>query len=182
MTEQGVHEHLQHAIYEEVAAVAYAQTHLRPSRSEADVDVPKTAQTVVVGADGSTASAGAIAYAAAEAERRHARLVLVQVESPQELPPSAMHRLEQERGLAAVADAVRDAHPRLAEVTTELAAGPAGPVLVARAAQADLLVVGSHARGALARAVLGSTSGYCAAHASVPTVIVPRAPTRTTAR
>ena len=106
--------------------------------------------------------------------RRGGRLLLVRAEGLADLPVPAAEWDEQERGLAALAPSVRDAHPRLADVRSQLVAGPAGPVLVARAADADLLVVGSHGRGAVARVVLGSAAAYCAVHALVPTVVVPQ--------
>jgi nucleotide-binding universal stress UspA family protein len=177
------HEQLQHAIHEEVAAVVYAETHERrrgPAADEQDraqeqvvpePDVP----AVVVGVDRSPASDTAVAWAAAEAVRRGGRLVLVRAEGLADLPLPAAQWDEEERRLDALAASVRDAHPSLEDVASELLAGAAGPVLVVRAADADLLVVGSHGRGAVSRAVLGSTSAYCAVHATVPTVVVPRA-------
>jgi nucleotide-binding universal stress UspA family protein len=177
------HEQLQHAIHEEVAAVVYAETHERrrtPAVDEKDraqdqagpdvADVP----TVVVGVDRSPASDSAVAWAAAEAVRRGGRLVLVRAEGLGDLPLPAAQWDEEEQRLHALAASVRDAHPSLDDVTSELIAGAAGPVLVVRAAAADLLVVGSHGRGAVSRAVLGSASAYCAVHAPVPTVVVPR--------
>ncbi len=52
--------------------------------------------------------------------------------------------------------------------------GAAGDVLVDLSREASLLVVGSRGRGRIAGALLGSTSAYCAHHASVPVAIVPR--------
>ncbi len=54
-----------------------------------------------------------------------------------------------------------------------VARGHAGKVLVEEARSADLLVVGSRGRGAVAGVLLGSTSSYCASHASTPVLIVP---------
>ena len=189
MTSPWTHEQLQHAIHEEVAAVVYAETHGRSRRPAADEagaaqgephptasDLPAAPDvpTVVVGVDRSAASDAAVAWAAAEAVRRSGRLVLVRAEGLVDLPLPAAQWDEEERSLTALAASVRDAHQLLEDVTSELVVGAAGPVLVTRAADADLLVVGSHGRGAVSRAVLGSVSAHCAVHAPVPTVVVPR--------
>jgi nucleotide-binding universal stress UspA family protein len=52
--------------------------------------------------------------------------------------------------------------------------GPAGEGIVAAAAaeHADLIVVGSHCRGAIGRLVAGSVSDYVVHHASVPVLVV----------
>lgn len=49
----------------------------------------------------------------------------------------------------------------------------AGRALVARSAEAALLVVGTHEHVGLARLVSGSVSRYCLSHAKCTTVIVP---------
>jgi Universal stress protein family len=51
--------------------------------------------------------------------------------------------------------------------------GRSRPALVARSAEAALLVVGTHEHVGLARLVSGSVSRYCLSHAKCPTVIVP---------
>lgn len=179
MTGPWTHEQLQHAIYEEVAAVVYAETHEHPRAGRAPGEQPATRAeapvrpVVVVGVDRSEASDTAVAWAATEAVRRRGRLVLLRAEGLVDLPLPTEQWEQEERELAALATSVQQAHPRLDDVTSELVVGAPGPALVARAADADLLVVGSHGRGALKRAVLGSASAYCAVHAPVPTVIVP---------
>jgi nucleotide-binding universal stress UspA family protein len=187
MTGTWTQEHLQHVIHEEVAAVVYAETHERPAApavgpaqqeqapQEHGRPVPALPDVpiVLVGVDRSPASDTALAWAAAEAVRRGARLVLVRAEAGGELPVPRAEWDAQERDLSALAASVRTAHPRITDVTGELVVGPAGPVLAARAADADLLVVGSYGRGPIARAVLGSAAAYCAVHAVVPTVVVP---------
>jgi len=51
--------------------------------------------------------------------------------------------------------------------------GGAGPVLVAKAHGARMLVVGTHEHTGLRRAVSGSVSHYALAHADLPVVAVP---------
>lgn len=71
---------------------------------------------------------------------------------------------------------VDDAQPLLdgmPAIPAEIRRGHAGQALVDSALDASLLVVGSRGRGAIASAVLGSVSAYCASHSDVPVVIVP---------
>lgn len=49
----------------------------------------------------------------------------------------------------------------------------AGPALVQASADADLLVVGSRGRSALAETLLGSIGSYCVKHSKVPVVVIP---------
>ena len=58
------------------------------------------------------------------------------------------------------------------EVRPHVVEGAAGPVLVAAAEGADLLVVGCRGHGGLAGTRLGSVGRYCAHHASCPVVIM----------
>ena len=62
--------------------------------------------------------------------------------------------------------------PAPAVVRTIAAEGSTGEVLVDNARGADLLVVGTHRPGVLAR-VLGSVSTHCVHHAPCPIVLVP---------
>ncbi len=63
---------------------------------------------------------------------------------------------------------------RSLEVRQVVLEGHPAPVLVAAAAHAGLLVVGSHGHGAFAGMFLGSVSMHCVAQASCPVVVVPR--------
>ena len=71
---------------------------------------------------------------------------------------------------AAVADAL-GADPAI-EVDRRVVEGDAGEVLVAEAAKADLIVVGSHGRTGLKAALLGSVSRHVVDHATCPVVVV----------
>lgn len=55
-----------------------------------------------------------------------------------------------------------------------LARGHAGRALCSIPRPVDLIVVGARGRGAVAEALTGSTSSYCAAHSHVPVVVVPQ--------
>ena len=57
--------------------------------------------------------------------------------------------------------------------TLEVHEGGAGPVLVARAHGARMLVVGTHEHTGLRRVMSGSVSHYALSHADVPVVAVP---------
>ncbi len=68
--------------------------------------------------------------------------------------------------------------PGLVDLATVVDSAP-GPGLVEASRSADLLVVGSRGRSAVAEALLGSVASYCVKHAHVPVVVVPRlAPAR----
>jgi len=58
------------------------------------------------------------------------------------------------------------------EVRPRVVEGPAGPVLVAAAEGADLLVVGCRGHGGRAGTRLGSVGRHCAHHAPCPVVIM----------
>lgn len=120
---------------------------------------------VVVGVDGSSAAAAALAWAAGEARLRDAELVACTV-------------VDRSKSPGAVGPGVAKASRSLEEsaggypVTVRKRYGEAAAELVAAGAEADLLVVGSRSRGPLAGLVLGSVSHGCLAHASCPVVVV----------
>ncbi len=143
---------------------------------------------IVVGVDGSDASAAALRWAAEEARLRFTPLVALYAWSfipPQPIGDPGMLAvpsgdlaglLEAESGAAraalteAVADALGD-EPGL-EVEQKLVEGDAGDALVAESASAELVVVGSHTRSGLKAALLGSVSRHVASHAACPVVVV----------
>ncbi len=144
---------------------------------------------IVVGVDGSPGSRDALAFALVAAARRGAGVEVVST-YPLPLPwaggrpsvvpdPTALRtRLEATvRGIVEAAqqhpvvlDASADRRPA---VTWTVSEGPAGPVLLERSRDADLLVVGSRGRGALRSALLGSVALHCAAGAACPVLVVP---------
>jgi nucleotide-binding universal stress UspA family protein len=61
---------------------------------------------------------------------------------------------------------------RNVQVSAQVREGNAAQVLIAAAAGADLLVVGSRGHGGFTEALLGSVSQHCVHHAPCPVVIV----------
>ena len=134
---------------------------------------------VVVGVDGSKASADALRWAL-----RYARMAgsTVRVVTAWYFPatygwaPTPM-----------IAEVDLEADARVAQkqvleevvategpvtVQTEIIQGPPALVLLREAADADLLVVGSRGHGAFAGMLLGSVSEHCVHHATCPVVVV----------
>lgn len=132
---------------------------------------------VVVGIDGSDASAAALRAALAEAALREAPVVAVHVwhvpvgeyVSGFPPPPAEVAQLA-ERARRLLAAAVGDAP--VEGVLLERDA--VGPALVAEAGMrgAGLLVVGCRGLGAVRGLVLGSVSRYCTTHAACPVLVV----------
>jgi nucleotide-binding universal stress UspA family protein len=119
---------------------------------------------VLVGVDGSAASLKAARLGAEVAQRFGAHLVLAYVVPRMLLPPDAYgltaadveaeHRAHAEEVLRAARETL--GQPGV-EVATEVRSGAPAEALAEAAAQADLVVVGSHGKGAVARVLLGST-------------------------
>ncbi|MEV6327736.1 universal stress protein [Streptomyces sp. NPDC051909] len=133
-------------------------------------------RSIVVGLDGTEQAESAAAWAADEAVLRGAavRLVHVLVPSPDALVPFvAREPVESwaEDLLARTSAALRERRPGLS-VTTELLPGDAVPGLVTAADDADLLVLGSRALGAVAGYFLGSVGMTVAGLVERPVVLV----------
>lgn len=138
---------------------------------------------VVVGVDGSAASKVAVDWAARDAARRGVALKLVHVLVPPavmafpEVPfPAGYVDWQEEEGAklldgarATVEDAVGDVG---VEVTTDMIAGPAVPVLEELSTGAQMIVIGCRGRGTLARSLLGSISTGLAHRAHCPVAII----------
>lgn len=144
--------------------------------------IPVARARVVVGVDCSPESQRVLRKAAEVALRLDADLetVFVYMGAPEAgwLVPSPMADRELE-GLMhnALADAVDEAfgprHPaRLSQWALD---GDPATVLLARAKDASMLVVGSTSRGGLTNVLLGSVAAKCAEHASGPVLVVPPA-------
>lgn len=135
-----------------------------------------SAAVIVTGVDGSQASLDALRWASRQAELTGAELRAV---SAWRLP-SFGYPVEyvDENIEGAVGEelerAVREAlgtEPRV-PVTKVVVQGHPAPVLVEQSEGAELLVVGSHGRGAFAGMLLGSVSAHCVQHAQCPVVVV----------
>ncbi|WP_344866257.1 universal stress protein [Planomonospora alba] len=138
---------------------------------------------VVAGVDGSPASAGALRFAAEEAALRGARLRLLlawslPVAEGALVPPFFdLAEIEGtwERTLDEAARSAEELHPGL-EVVGELVMGHPVQALIDASEAADLVVMGSHGRGALAGLFLGSVSHGVLHHAACPVAVIgPRA-------
>jgi nucleotide-binding universal stress UspA family protein len=138
---------------------------------------------IVVGVDGSEPSRAALQWAVDEACRRQAQLETVHVwQYPNvyattgafsafvfdssELEAAAKAELDE---IVATVDASGLASPIIQTVVS----GVPASVLLEKAQDADVLVVGSRGRGGFAGLLLGSVSQQLAHHAHCPLVIVP---------
>jgi nucleotide-binding universal stress UspA family protein len=134
-------------------------------------------ERIVVGVDGSSASAAALRWAVHQAKITGASIDAV----------TAWH-FPSSYGWAPVAEGAidfeSDAKKILSDVVTEagalepavlvqplVAQGNAADVLLRTAAGADLLVVGSRGHGGFASALLGSVSLHCVLHAHCPVLV-----------
>jgi nucleotide-binding universal stress UspA family protein len=143
---------------------------------------------IVVGLDGSEASRAALTWALAEAKVRGSILRAVHAwmipamgsgEAPWALiPPGSYVDVSADEIEQAAHDALErelaDANPD-AGVTVErhVEEGLAADVIIDASKDAELIVVGTRGRGAIATLVLGSTSQAVIHHADRPVVVVP---------
>lgn len=135
---------------------------------------------VVVGIDGSEVSEAALAFAAAEADRRGTELIAVSVWSPLAVPLgfstypedylANMQTATEEMQAVALAGLASD-YPDL-RVRRVVESGFPASVIAARGRSAELVVLGSHGRGAFARFLLGSVSEEVLARLPTVTAVV----------
>ncbi|MFD7877841.1 universal stress protein [Streptomyces sp. NPDC059766] len=131
---------------------------------------------ITAGVDGTDESLAALAWAAREAVRRRLALRVVHAwRFQQDAAPDVAGRDAQERWVRdAVGGAVRTLtgrHPGL-EVSTDVLEGDAAESLVAAAADAELLALGSRGHGAVVGFLLGSVGQHVIAEAVRPVVLV----------
>ncbi len=125
---------------------------------------------VVVGYDGSDGSRAALMWAAEEASFRHWPLEAVRAWTPgefgtdEELSDYTQTHLEKE-----VSEALTG---RDVAWTAVAERGAAGKVLQERAADAQMVVVGSRGHGALSGLLLGSVSTHVATHSGAAVVVI----------
>jgi nucleotide-binding universal stress UspA family protein len=152
-------------------------------------NLPATEEVIVVGLDGSDASASALRWAIEEASLRgavvraiHAWTVPVMA-SPVGVLPVTVHHSELAESAEAAArswvEAARAAVPHH-DVPVEVSAVEGAPAtaLLAAAGRADMLVVGGKRHGAIAGMLLGSVAQQCTHHAVGPVIVVPADPER----
>lgn len=139
---------------------------------------------ILVGVDGSPSAKVAVDWAAREAALRNVPLTLVYVLSPPvlmmwpEVPmPPEYGTWQEDQGktflnaATAVAQEAAGGTGRLV-IHTEMPTGPTLATLVDLTEDAELTVVGSRGRGALARGILGSVSSGLVRHAHCPVAII----------
>jgi nucleotide-binding universal stress UspA family protein len=129
--------------------------------------VPASPPRVVVGVDGSKASLRALAWAVSHARVTGAALVPLSVIGSGDG--------KDERELASLRDAAEAAgsgDDRPVVVEPQVRRGNVSQELLAAAADAELLVIGSRGRGGFASLLLGSTSSQVAGHSTRPVVVV----------
>ncbi|MFE0020846.1 universal stress protein [Amycolatopsis sp. NPDC059021] len=139
----------------------------------------KAAGRIVVGVDGSAASAAALRWARAEADARGAELhaVTAWLYDPI-LDEASIARTQaeaREAHLAKLKEFVATAlgdDPGV-EVTYEAPDGDAADMLVARSVDAAMLVLGGHGTRKLRHLLVGSVCAACLRHACCPVVVLP---------
>lgn len=136
-------------------------------------------QLVVVGVDGSEASAGALKWAADYCAKTGARgRAVIAWHYPSTAMPALIGRAPkpvtdevQEQMSQTLAGTIAKAAPD-AVLEQEIGYGHPAEVLVDQSAGADLLVVGSRGHGGFSGMLLGSVSMHCVNHAHCPVVVI----------
>ena len=138
---------------------------------------------IIVGVDGSPASDAAVSWAAHDAVMRGVPLTLMHVQDPVSRTWSQAKVLQEvsgwqeAEGRGILANASKIAHDIANDtsqitINGELQFAAPGPTLVDRSEDADLIVVGTDGRGALARGLLGSISSGLVRHAHCPVAVI----------
>jgi nucleotide-binding universal stress UspA family protein len=140
---------------------------------------PRSSRLILVATDTAATSAAAERAGIELASRIATSLILLSVIDPSRLrlPGGLFHtrvdqvRTERESALAKI---VEDARKHGVSAQFLIWEGDPGSIVIeaAEAEGADIIVVGSHARGAVGRLLLGSVSSYVVDHAKRPVVVV----------
>ena len=138
---------------------------------------------IIVGVDGSPASDAAVSWAAHDAVMRGVPLTLMHVQDPAARTWSQIKVLEEvaawqkAEGRGILANASKIAHDITKDssqtpINGELQFSAPCPTLVDKSEDAELIVVGTDGRGALARGLLGSISSGLVRHARCPVAVI----------
>lgn len=134
---------------------------------------------VVVGVDGSANAESAASWAAAEADRRGATLIVVHavslsgaVTAPLEPSDLATHRRAEERALLdRTVGALRERFPSVL-IQAEVSGHSPEHILNEHSRAASLIVTGTRGHGGFTGMLVGSVSRKLAAHAACPLIVV----------
>lgn len=133
---------------------------------------------IVVGVDGSDSSTRALRWALNQAKATGAVVEAVhawEVTSSFGMPPAVLPgddpAATAEQVLATAVDRAAGGKPPV-PVERQVVRGNPVAVLLERAKDAELLVVGSHGHGGFLGALIGSVSQHCVQHAACPVVVV----------
>ena len=136
-------------------------------------------ETVVLALDGSQQSDRAVPVAAALAKQAGGRIVVAHVDertvAKGDMPPVHPDEAELKEKVTGQAEALSaDGVETTIETTSVILGGPAPAIAeIARAAGADVIVVGSHGNSALAGILLGSVAHKLLHIAPCPVLVVP---------
>lgn len=147
------------------------------------MSAPGNRHGIVVGIDGSAASNAAVCWAARDAAMRQVPLTVVHlVNAAVPMYPAiplstGVAVWQEEQGQQVLEQAVKIAQEavttdRDVEIRNELRCATPVPTLVEMSREAELLVVGSNGRGALARLLLGSVSSSVVRGAHCPVAVI----------
>lgn len=135
---------------------------------------------IVVGVDGSEGGRRALEWAVHEAASRGGTVQAVTAWrwDTFDVPPRATTHPDEERAraeqmLAHEIESLPEFERGRVPIASEVVEGRAADVLTAAAADADLLVLGSHGHSRVRHTVLGSVSEECVRKATCPVVVLP---------
>ena len=140
---------------------------------------------ILVGVDGSDYSRRALSWAMREAAHHHVPLTVMTVHSGPvrpateiywnipDLPDKSFDPEPLRTALQEMTDAVAKENGETPpEITMKVAQGDPAEELVRASHDAELIVVGSHGRGAFAQLLMGSVSSKLTHHAACPVVVI----------
>jgi nucleotide-binding universal stress UspA family protein len=171
-----------------LGSVSHTLSHIAPiplviiPKQVADAPAPSPKNRIVVGVDGSPAAEPALQWAAREAVIRGATLEVVVAWSvsraafPTRFPISDSVEVGLQRSAREIADrAVAQVRVPGVAIEPRVVRGEASTVIVERAREADLLVVGRRGLNRAQEVLLGSVSHACAHHSPVTVAVIPHA-------